>query len=248
MDPIIMAVIVFVIGFIASFIGGFAAGSGLISIPLLMFAGLPPHVAIATNKVGMFAMKLGAFINYVKAKKIIWSLVLPFSILALVGAVIGSITLVSLDENLVSVIVGIVILLLLPLVLFQKGAGVRRRRVSKTKKRLGYFAYLGYAVWSAFFGGGSGFIALYTYVYFFGTTILECKGTNKIPQFLLDITAIGIFLFYGIVHYLYAIILIVAMAIGGYAGAHMAVKKGENWQRIAIAAVVVLSAIKLIFF
>ena len=59
----------FLIGAVASFIGSMVGGGGLLSIPFLVFVGLPPQVAIATNKMGAIGLILGAIPKFWKAKK-----------------------------------------------------------------------------------------------------------------------------------------------------------------------------------
>ena len=117
---------------------------------------------------------------------------LPLCVLGVIGSVIGANILVTVNKELLRKLVGVVILLLLPLV-FQKGAGVKRRKVSMKMKQIGYALFFLTAIWSAFFGGGTGIFFSYIYITFFGLTILEWKGTNKIPTFFIDLPAVMIF-------------------------------------------------------
>ncbi|MFC1723617.1 sulfite exporter TauE/SafE family protein [Nanoarchaeota archaeon] len=248
MELLTTVILVFLIGFVASMVGGMAAGAGFITIPLLTILGLPPHIAIGTSKVGMLAMKAAAFVKYIKAKKVVWKYVLPLCIVSVIGSVIGANLLIQIPEKLLSLLIGVIILVFLPFIFIHKNAGVKRRKVSRLRTRFGYLCYGLVAVWAAFFGAGSGFFALYTFAYLFGLTILEAKGTSKMPQFLLDGTAIAIFAYHGIINYFYAAVLVVSMMLGGYIGAHIGVKKGDAWVKVVIGVVIFLSAIKLIFF
>ena len=103
-------------------------------------------------------------------------------------------------------------------------------------------------IWGAFFGGGGGTLVFYVFMAFFGFTIIQSSATNKIPWFVLGIISVVIFAMNGIINYLYGVFLIAGMFVGGYLGAHTAIKKGNRWVKIVFAIIVIASSIKLLFF
>lgn len=169
----------------------------------MLFLGIPPHLAIATQTVGTLGWRLGGLYEFLKAKKIIWKYVLPLSIVAFMGSTIGAHILVTTSEQLLNKIVGFIILLFIPLLLIKKNLGVEKVEVSKIKKDIGYLFYFPVSVWTGFFSAGTGIFFLYIYISFFGLTILELKGTDKIPGIFLDIGAIIVFFINGIFNPLY---------------------------------------------
>ncbi|MBU0980313.1 MAG: sulfite exporter TauE/SafE family protein [Nanoarchaeota archaeon] len=239
---------VFFIGFLASFIGGMVGGGGLISIPFLIFVGLPPQVAVATNKFGSLGGASSVASVFWKKKKIIWCYVLPFSIIAIVGGFIGANILVKVDEKALGKAIGVIILLILPFIFLRRSIGTKRRQISGIRKKVGYLLYFCAMVWGGFFGGGGVVFIFYTLMYFFGFTIIEANATDIIPWLLLSITAVIIFAFNGLINFSYGIILLMGMAIGGYFGAHTAILKGNLWVKGLFAAMVLASGVKLIFF
>ena len=60
---------IFFVGAFAAWFGAMVGGGGLVSIPFLIFMGLPPQVAIATNKFGGFGLLLGALARYIKKRQ-----------------------------------------------------------------------------------------------------------------------------------------------------------------------------------
>jgi len=89
MEPLTLGLI-FLTGFIASFVGGIAGGgTGLFTIPVLMFLGLPAHIAIATSKVGYLGYGTSTIYKFNKSKKILYKHILPLTIVGLVGSLIG---------------------------------------------------------------------------------------------------------------------------------------------------------------
>ncbi|MEA2003920.1 MAG: TSUP family transporter [archaeon] len=124
MDIIIQIMTTFFIGVFASFIGAIARGGGLVSIPFLIFLGLPPQAAIATNKFGGVGLNLGAAVRFSKENKIIWKTVMPLCLISIIGAYLGANILLDIDQAILSKMVGIVLLLLLPLTLIKKDIGL----------------------------------------------------------------------------------------------------------------------------
>ena len=141
MNILIQIIFTFFIGVCSSFIGSMVGGGGLISIPFLMFLGLPPSVAIATNKFGSLGLSAGAFIKYFKEKKIQWNYILPLSLISIISAVIGANILISLNKEILSKAIGIIILVLLPLIVFNKKIGLKKINPSKIKKIIGFILY-----------------------------------------------------------------------------------------------------------
>lgn len=247
MEQIPFLLILFAIGFIASFIGNFVSGgSSLIATSAMLSLGIPPHLAIATQSVGTLGLRLGGLVQFLKAKKVVWKLVLPLSILAFIGSNIGAHILVVTSETFLNKIIGFIILLFIPLSLMKRKLGVEKIQVSKTKECLGYFIYFVISVWTGFFSAGTGIFFLYSYMYFFGLTILEIKGTDKIPGIFIDIGAIIVFFIKGIFNPFYLLALFPGMFLGSALGAKYAIKLGDKWLRPIIIISIVLMSLRLI--
>src|SRR6185369_3209451 len=143
---------IFLLGLLTGFVDSTAGSGGLILIPMLIFMGVPPQAAIALDRFGTLGMEVGAFITFHKAKKIVWEFVPLFSLLALVGGIIGANILVSIDPASIQKIIGVILLLSLPLILLHKNAGVKRVATSVTRKVIGYFMYFVIMIYNGFFG------------------------------------------------------------------------------------------------
>jgi len=247
MDLLII-IITFLIGVASAFIGSIVGGGGLISIPFLMFLGLPPQIAIGTNKFSALGLQVSAFIKYWKEKKIVWKYILPFSIIGIIAAFVGANTLLAIDEELLKIMVGIVLLMMVPIIYKNKNMGIKRKLASSGEKLLGYFLYFLAMFWFAFFGGGGGIFSRYVQIRFFGMSLIQSSGTNKLPGSILSIIAIFTFANAGIIDYSYGIVLFLGMLVGGYLGAGTAVKKGNTWVKSLFLIVILVSAVKLLFF
>ena len=236
----------FLVGVFAGFIGALVGSGGLISIPFLIFLGLPPQVAIATHKFGAVGLKLGAIAKFWKTPHIQREYLLPFAILSFVAAFAGAQLLITIDRELLSRIVGVLLLLVLPLLFVKKETGITHRVTSALQRAFGYCLYFLAEVYAAFFGGGAGTIAYYVLMTFFGFTIVEASATAMLPGLIMSIVTLIIFGLNGILHYQIGAVIFLGMLAGGWLGAHTALQKGNVWVKAVFVAVVVLSAIKLL--
>ena len=100
--------------FLAGFVDAIAGGGGLISLPAYMFAGVPVHNAIATNKLSSCTGTVVSTWRLIKNKRVDWYFVPGTVVCALAGSVIGAnLALIISDEILKTVLV-----VLLPIVAF----------------------------------------------------------------------------------------------------------------------------------
>ncbi len=236
------------IGLATGFVDSVVGTGGLISIPFLIFSGLPPKVAIATDRLGILGQNLGSLPKFLKEKKILWKYVPPLAILSTAGAYIGANILITIDEILLTRLVGIAIIAILPLLFIKKELGVKRNPSTRTRKMAGYVVYFLAMVFAASIGGGVGILILYILIIFFGFTIIEANSTDNFSWFFLSLLSLIIFGINGIVDYTLGITLFLGMVAGGYIGAHVAIKKGNSWVKMVLLVAVVISGVKLLFF
>ncbi|MFQ5621323.1 MAG: sulfite exporter TauE/SafE family protein [Candidatus Nanoarchaeia archaeon] len=241
----ISLLITFIAGAIASFIGSTVGGVTFVAVPVLIFLGLPPQIAIATTRLGGLGLRVSAITKYAKSHKIDWNLVPALCAISVVGVVIGANLLLKVDTALLTRIIGVTLLVILPL-LFVNHIGLKRRK--PRHKPMGYFTYFLIKIWGGFMGAGAGTCSYYNLMYFFGLPIVRSVATSQIPGLIMNLLSMLIFAWYGIIDYTFGAVLFLGMLLGGWLGASTAVKKGDAWVRIFFAVMVVVFAVKLLIF
>lgn len=241
---------IFLVGIVAGFVGGLMSGGGsLLVFPFLIFLGLPPHMAIATERFGSFGYVASTIYKFAKSKKIVFTYVVPLSIVSVIGGIIGANLVVNIDKELLIRIIGIAILLFLPIILFKKDLGIERRKIKSTAIiLLGFFLYFLSAIYDGFLGAAGGIIVAYLFVFVFGLTYIQANATDKIPFAFNALISTVIFASNGLINYQYGAALLAGELIGGYLGAQLAVNKGDKLVRVAFIIASSASAIKLLFF
>ena len=247
MSEVSTPLLVFIIGLAAGFFDSTSGSGGFISIPALVFLGFPPQVAIATDRFGTIGNSITSTFKFWKAQKIVWSYVPALMIISFVGSTIGAKILIDFDPATLQRVVGLMLLILLPFIFLKQDIGVKRVVVSTSKKIAGFSIYFFISIFGGFLGQ-IGHLTVINFTYFLRLTIIEVIATGTIAWFVLLVTSLTIFAAAGIIDYTNGIVLLVGMAIGGYVGAHVALKKGEEWVKRLFVLFVVISSLKLLFF
>lgn len=237
---------VFVVGVAASVIGAMVGGGSLLSIPLLIFLGLPPQIAIATDRFAGLGAGVTAFYRFLRAGRIVWRLVPALAVASLAGSLIGASTLVRAEPGSLRVVVGVLLIVLLPLLFLKRDLGLTPREVSKPRMRMGLALYFIVQILAGFFGGGTGTLIFYILMSFFGVTITQVAATQTLPFMVLTLSSLTLFAANEIIDYGVGLVLMAGTAVGGYLGAHVAIKSGDRWVRRVFAVVVIASATRLL--
>jgi len=210
--------------------------------------GIPPQVAIATERFGGLGQSITSLLKFLKSKKIIWKYVIFFTLISLISSFIGSNILININSEALNKIVGITILIILPLLFLKKDLGIQHVTTNKNKISIGLILYFFIQVFAAFYGGGTGILTSYVLMLCFGLTVIESKATKTIPWLFLSISSVIIFAAKGIIDYKLGIIMLIGMGIGGYIGTYIMLKKGEIWVKRLFLLFVIFSVIQLLFF
>ena len=248
MADFIILGIVFLIGLSAGLVDALASMGGLISIPLLIFLGLPPQNAIATDRIGIFGSCLGSIYKFWKEKLIVWRLIIPLTILTIAAGFIGANIVITLDAPLMKQVLALAMLVSLLVLFSKRDLGIINVPITRHREMAGYALFFLAIVFVSAFPSGTGFIYTYILITFFGITALQAQGADIIPWIAISIISLIVFGMNGLIDIFMGIAMFSGTAIGGYAGAHIAVKKGNKWMKALLGAIVVLSAIKLLFF
>lgn len=238
----------FIIGLATGFFDSTISAGGLISVSSLILIGLPPQIAIATDRFGTIGQTLAAGWNFWKAKKIIWKYVPIFTLISLIGSLIGAEILLNINPKILQSMVAILLFILLPLLFLKQEVGVEKVDVGRGKMVVGLILYFLISVFAGFFGAGTGPMIFYVLTFFFGLTMIETLAVSIIPWFVISISSIGIFALNQMINYWVGAILLIGMAIGGWVGAKVAIKKGDRWVKRLFIVFIIVLAVKLLFF
>lgn len=240
---------VFFVGFFSSFVGSLAgAGGGVISIPMLIFLGLPPQISIATKRFSSLGSEVVNIFQYERANKIAWRHAIIISLFTAVATIVGANILVEINKDLLVKILSFFVVLSVPFTFVKKDYGLRKNGTTRRKNFLGYTCYFFVDLIDTFVGAAGGYFTSLILISLMGMTYLEANATKKVPALVMAIVGTGMFAYHGIIDYSWGIALMFGMTFGGYLGAKTALSNGSYLVKVVFSVIVILSAIKLIFF
>ncbi len=240
--------IVFFAGFLAAFVGVLVGGGGLLTIPLLIFFGLPPTSAVASSKVGSFGAMASGWYSFNKEGKVDYKIGVPLALISVIGAILGATVLVFTPDFLMEKLIAVLMAFSVLLIFVKKDFGLKKTSPTSLMVFFGFLSFIVVGFWSSFFGAATGIIASYVLIFFFGQTFLESAGTRKISGTITSIVALIIFQLNNLINWNYGLPLFFGMSFGAFFGTKYGVKKGEKWVKHLFAIIVFASAIKLLFF
>ena len=240
--------VVFIAGVIAGLINTLAGGGSLLTLPILIFLGLPTAVANGTNRIAIIAQCLSAVAGFKKKGVSNFKLSLLLSLPAILGAVLGSLIAIDISDILFKRILAVVMLLVLGFILWHPRQGSDGNPGSLGRKHLitTMIAFFFIGIYGGFIQVGVGFIIIAALTMI---TRLNLVETNSHKVFI-----VGVYLVFSLIVFAFndkvcwdiGLCLAAGMGLGGWIGSHWAVDKGERWIRWAITICVVAMVIKLI--
>jgi len=239
--------LLFFAGFSAGFVDAIAGGGGLISVPALLWAGLPPQVALGTNKMQAVWGTLMAVRKYAKAGLVTWAAVRLAVLVTFVFACLGSWTLTQVSNEVLKKIVPWMLLSIALYVLVSPGLG---KTPAKARLGLAAFACLAGSVlgfYDGFFGPGVGTFWTLACLSLLGLELTRATAFTKVVNLTSNMASLIIFVMYGRINYPIAAAMIAGQLIGGRLGASMAIKHGAPFIRVIFITVVFAMVIKLLW-
>jgi uncharacterized membrane protein YfcA len=214
--------------------------------PLLIFLGFTPAQAVSTGKFNGLAISLGTLTG-MRSKRGLVSRrkVIPIMVLSLAVGLVAPFFITHLESSLYRVIMGVVLLLMIPVMVFKK-IGVVTRKPTMSRK-LGGGVLLSLALlMQGIFSGGLGTMVNVVLMGMLGMTATEANLTKRWSQLILNITVLLGVIGTGLVYWPVLMVGVPAMLAGGYLGGRLAVKKGDKFIMNMLIALMVVSALGLI--
>jgi uncharacterized protein len=233
--------------FLTSIISVVTGSTSLITVPVMIAAGIEPHVAVATNMMALIFMSLGGSLPFAR-KGVLKRSLLPASIvLTLVGSALGALLLLRIPVRVLQLTIAIAMIAVALLSLIRGDRGTSEKTVSNSRRVVGYVATFILAVYGGLFSGGYVTMLTAVFVFFFGLTFLQSVATTKVINLFSSLVATVIFTLHGVIDYKLGAVLGVTMFLGAMIGGHVTMRLNPIWlRRVFLLAVLGLAA-KMVF-
>ena len=229
----------------AGLVDAIAGGGGLVTVPALLAAGLPPSVALATNKGQAAFGAISSFASF-WARDGIDRRRVPLGFAAgFVGSLTGAWVLLHIDSKPLKPIVLALLMLAATFIAWPRKPSTGKAH-SWAMFALGPFAYaLGF--YDGFFGPGTGSMLIIAFVLVFGDTLTRASGNAKAVNLASNLAALTLFALRGAVLWRIALPMAAANALGSFVGARFALKGGDKFVRVVVLGVVTILVLKMAY-
>jgi len=243
-----IVVAVVVVGFIVGFMNTLAGSGSLLSLPLLMFLGLPATVANGTNRIGILLQSITAASSFQKQKVFEWKDGIKLSLPAIVGATIGAAFAVKLTNEIMQYIIGSLLIIMFFLMLYKPSMWLDGKNEIKTTKfgfwQVVIFFFIG--LYGGFIQAGVGFFLLTGLVVGAGLDLLKANAIKILVVLFYTPVALAIFIYNSQVDFTLGLLLGGGNIIGAYVASKAAIKRGNVFIKNIILVVIFISALELL--
>ena len=247
-DDILTPLVLAGAGFIAGTINSIAGGGSLLTLPLLIFVGLPSTVANATNRIAILVGGIGATASFHKRDLIPWRWVKFGLPPALVGVSLGTWGAMTIGDVAFERILAAILIAAAAWMIWNPSAplaGENPLEPDPAHRWLLRLAFFGLGLYSGFIQAGVGFLFL---------ALLSANGLDlvranavKVPLILaFTVLAVIIFTYNGMMDWQAGLALAAGQFFGAKFGVRLQVLKGQEWVRRVLTVTIVIFAIRLV--
>ena len=234
-------------GLFAGFVDAIAGGGGIISLPALLATGMPPHLALGTNKLQGTFGSLTAAINYSRKGLVNLREVPTGIIFTALGALSGTMTVQVLSPDFLRHIILILLASVFLYTLFSPDLGKLERRPSMAAPAFFGCAGLVLGFYDGFFGPGTGSFWTIALVLVLGLNLKKATAHTKIFNFTSNVVALIAFLVGQHVVVSAGLLMGAGQMLGAFLGSRLVIQKGTGFVRVFFLVVVAVTIIKLAY-
>ena len=234
-------------GFLAGFVDSIAGGGGIITVPVLLSLGLPPHLALGTNKLQACFGSITSTTRYYRKKLFTLKETWIGIIFTLIGAAIGTILIQLINADFLMKAIPLFLLAVFLYTLLSPQMGATDRQVNMSK--FIFFPILGILLgfYDGFFGPGTGSFWTIALVALYGLNLKKATGTTKVMNFTSNIVSLIVFIIGGKVLFLAGLVMGSGQIVGAWVGSHMVIKHSTKFIRVFFLIVVAATIAKIIW-
>ena len=249
MTPWYVYVLAIFAGILAGIINTLAGSGSLVTLPMLIFLGLPPTVANGTNRVGVIIQNVVGIATFKRGGAMELGKSLWFAVPAMLGAIVGARIAVDLNERAMHMAIGVVMVIMLIVILFDPKRWLKEKSEVADGRpsllMLGLFFVIG--IYGGFIQAGVGIFLLAGLVLGVGYNLTHANAIKLVIVLALSLTAIAVFILNDQVNWGLGLLMAVGQSIGAWMAARFATTNpnANIWVRRLLIFIIVVSIIKM---
>lgn len=238
---------IFIAAIIATAVSAVSGGgSSIIAVPIFLSMGIPLPMAVAIQSISGTFWVLPSAHNYLKGRKVDWKFLLFFSGIGTAGSYFGALAIISFNQRLLTIIIGLLIIFLVGFMNYQKTLGLKEQVRSKKRGVVAYLFSFPMGFYEGFFGSGNGIFFTLVTAYTKGFDFIDALGYYYAVAFPWVLVGALVLILKGYFDLSLMVPAVLGSLIGGYLGSKYARLKGNKFIKIAFTIVGVLLGLKLV--
>jgi hypothetical protein len=235
-------------GFLAGLVDAIAGGGGLITLPVMLGLGLPPHLALATNKGQSVFGTFASCATFWRRDGIDKGRAPIAFVAGLLGSTAGALTVLTVRPEPLRPLVLVLLIGAVAVVLGRPYIQSHLRIAAVSERAIPLaVAIIGFALggYDGFFGPGTGSMLIIAFAVVLGDSLTRASGNAKVVNLASNVAAIVVFSFRGAVQWRIALPMAVANIAGATVGTRLVLQKGDRFVRAVILIVVSAAVLKV---
>ena len=239
--------ILLVTGMFASFLNVTSGGGSLVSLPILIFMGLPSTIANASNRLGIIGQNIFAVAGFQSKGVNAWPYSLYIALSAFFGAIVGARISANLNDELFNKVIAVIMVGVVLLTIFKPTPANRtlEEKTDTKSKFIGVIIFFFIGIYGGFIQAGVGFLMIAALTSINGFSLVKTNSAKVFVALIYTLSAVAVFIYEEVINWEYGLVLAVGNAIGGWLTSRWSVKKGDRWIRRLLVVTVFGLAIKL---
>ncbi|KAE9536056.1 hypothetical protein A1D25_04040 [Ursidibacter arcticus] len=239
--------LLFTAALVAGTIDAIAGGGGLITIPALLAVGVPPAMALGTNKLQACGGSFSASLYFIRQKAVEIKQIRLLILLTFIGASLGAIFVQMLDVEQLKTILPFLVFIIGGYFLFSPSLGDEDRKQRISYPLFAFTAALGVGFYDGMFGPATGSFFTLAFVLLLGFNLTKGVAHAKILNFTSNFASLIFFILGGAILWKVGFVMLVGQFIGGNIGARMVVTKGKHIIRPLIVTMSFIMVCKMLW-
>ena len=244
-SPAVLALLALT-AFVAGLVDAVAGGGGLFTVPALLAVGLPPSVALATNKGQAAPGAISSFVTFFRRGGVDRKRAPLGFACGFIGSLLGARLLLAMRPEPLRPVIVALLLFALGVMLLRSRIHVRATPLSRPRVVLAAVC-LALGTYDGFFGPGTGSLLIVAFVTLFGDSPLYASGNAKVVNLASNLAAFTLFAWRGAILWQISLPMAAANIIGARLGARLALRQGDRFVRVVVTVVVLAVVVKLVF-
>ncbi len=231
--------------FLAGFIDAIAGGGGLIALPAYLFAGVPIHLAMGTNKLSSSIGTFSASVTFFLHKRLVLKVALVSASLALIGSWIGSSLALVMDAAVLKGVLIVVLPLMAIIVLRPRKEVVISAKDRIDWVKIGLITFF-VGMYDGFIGPGTGSLLIFGFVSVLGMSYTQASANAKVVNLASGVAAVITFGMSGQINVPLGLVAAAFSVAGNLSGSLLAIRFGKKVIQPLLIGVFSLLMIRLI--